>query len=72
LVEQLTDLAQKYSDLKIKSSKDLREAKDRNKEIEELLKDSREYGAKMKKKLDETTKNSKFLMNSIYFLRWFD
>lgn len=59
ITEQLADMAQKYSDLRIKSSNESRSLKDKIKSVEASLKEAREYGSKFKKKFDDLTKSSK-------------
>lgn len=65
LTEQFTDMAQKYSDLKIKSNTESKSLKERIKELEDTLKDARDYGSKFKRKYDETMKSNKEETNKL-------
>lgn len=59
LVEQFVEVTQKYSDLKVKYNQDLRAIKDRNKELEDALKDAQSFGEKLTRKFDELASSSK-------------
>jgi hypothetical protein len=65
LVQQLTEMTSKYSDLKIKSNRDIANIKDKNSQLMTELKDVKEKADKFKLKSDELAKSSKDELNRL-------
>lgn len=59
LVQQLTEMTSKYSDLKIKSNRDIAILKDKNSQTMTELKEAKEKAESLKLKLEELSKSSK-------------